>query len=53
MRYHSTRNRITPRDVLAAAPVVALGALLLVLPPAPDVPREPTQSSDVAAAVAP
>lgn len=47
------RHQITSRDLLAAAPVVALGALLFVLPPAPDVPREPSTGSDVAIAIAP
>ncbi|GAA0206253.1 hypothetical protein GCM10008944_25120 [Cytobacillus oceanisediminis] len=39
----------TRRDVLASLPVVALGALLFVLPPAPDQPQNASTASAVSA----
>jgi hypothetical protein len=43
------KHTITRRDVLASVPVVALGALLFVLPPAPDQPQNTSTASVVSA----
>ena len=43
---------VTRRDLLASIPVVALGALIVVLPPAADQPR-PAQGDSVAVVSAP
>ncbi len=44
------KHTITRRDVLASIPVIALGALLFVLPPAPDQPVQSPSAGPVLSA---
>lgn len=46
------KHTVTRRDLLASIPVIALGALIVVLPPAPDQPQR-TQGDSVSAVSAP
>ncbi len=43
------KHTLTRRDLLASMPVIALGALLFVLPPAPDQPTQTPTASAVSA----
>jgi hypothetical protein len=43
------KHTVTRRDLLASIPVIALGALLFVLPPAPDAPQQPSSVAAVSA----